>query len=214
MASEGPGMIDTYQDFRELEAHEREGEDWTREYVNRGSNILVLAPHGGWIEPFTAELAGAIAGNDLSFYAFQGLKRRENKSLHLTSHRFDEPLALGAAAAALWVLTVHGERDSSREFVMVGGLWDQFRTGLVEALEGAGITALDPREGLGGMNPKNICNRGSSGVGGQLEISEGLRKTLRRDQKKLLSFVELVRGVLFEVESQMLAGGLRERRSR
>ena len=207
-------MIDTYQNFQELETHEREGEDWTREYVNRGSNILVMAPHGGWIEPFTAELAVAIAGNDLSLYAFQGLKSRENEKLHLTSHRFDDPLALGAASAALWVLTVHGERDPSREFVMVGGLWDQFRKGMVGALEGAGITVMEPREGLGGKNPLNVCNRGSSGVGGQLEISEGLRNNLRKNPDQLLLFVELVRGVLFEVESQMLSGGLREPRSR
>ncbi|NNM06739.1 MAG: poly-gamma-glutamate hydrolase family protein [Gemmatimonadetes bacterium] len=200
-------MRDAYQNFQELKAQEEEGEAWTREYISRGSNILVMAPHGGWIEPFTAELAGAVAGNDLSFYAFPGLKPRGNDRLHLTSHRFDEPLALEAASAALWVLAIHGERDSSREFVMVGGLWGEFRERMVEGLKNAGIDVVEPREGLGGVNPRNICNLGSSRVGGQLELSEGLRQSLRRSPTQLFSFAGLVRSVLIETESELLAGG-------
>jgi phage replication-related protein YjqB (UPF0714/DUF867 family)/3-methyladenine DNA glycosylase AlkD len=200
-------MTDTYRSFRELASSEREGEDWTREYVQRGSRILVMAPHGGWIEPFTAELARAMAGNDLSYYAFQGLKDRGNPRLHLTSHRFDEPLALEAVSSALWVVAVHGEKSSHDSFVMVGGLWEEFRRRMTNALAGAGIRVQQPRYGLGGVNPKNICNRGGAGIGGQLEISEGLRKTLREDPIEFQRFVELVRGVLADAE----ASGIRER---
>ena len=195
-------MADAYQSFQELESKEREGEDWVREYINRGSRILVMAPHGGWIEPFTAELARAVAGNDLSFYTFQGLKKRGNEKLHLTSHLFDEPLAQRAASSALWVLAIHGERSPDRSFVMVGGLWGTFRKRLAEAFTDAGISVEGPRQGLGGANPRNICNRGQSGAGGQLEISEGLRRALRKDQEGLRRFVELVRGVLFQVEHE------------
>ena len=199
-------MPDTYQSFPELESQEREGEDWVREYINRDSRILVMAPHGGWIEPFTAELARAVAGNDLSLYTFQGLKGRGNQKLHLTSHRFDEPLALGAASSALWVLAIHGERSPDRSFVMVGGLWDSLRERLVEAFAEAGIAVESPRRGLGGVNPRNICNRGQSGAGVQLEISEGLRRALRKDPAELRRFVDLVRGALFQVESEMITG--------
>jgi len=199
-------MPDTYQSFPELESQEREGEDWAREYINRESRILVMAPHGGWIEPFTAELARAVAGNDLSFYTFQGLKDRGNQKLHLTSHRFDEPLALRAASSALWVLAIHGERSPDRSFIMVGGLWDSLRERLVEAFSEAGVSVEGPRQGLGGVNPKNICNRGQSGSGVQLEISEGLRRALRRNPEQLHHFAEVVRGTLFQVESEMRTG--------
>ncbi len=199
-------MPDTYQSFPELESQEREGEDWVREYINRDSRILVMAPHGGWIEPFTAELARAVAGNDLSLYTFQGLKDRGNQKLHITSHRFDEPLALRAASSALWVLAIHGERSPDRSFIMVGGLWDALRERLVEAFSEAGVSVEGPRRGLGGVNPRNICNRGQSGTGVQLEISEGLRRALRRNPEELHHIVEVVRGTLFQVESEMIAG--------
>jgi len=200
-------MPDTYQNFAELESKEREGEDWTREYINRGSRILIMAPHGGWIEPYTAELARAVAGNDLSLYTFQGLKKEGNEKLHLTSHRFDEPLAERATASALWVLAIHGERSSDRSLVMVGGLWASCREGLGEAFEKAGDTVEGPRQGLGGVNPRNICNRGQSGTGAQLELSEGFRRALRKDPEELRRFVELVREVLFHTEREMIPGG-------
>lgn len=200
-------MTDTYDSFQALAAREREGEDWDREYVNRKSTILVMAPHGGWIEPFTAELAQAIAGNDLSFYAFRGLKDGGNQELHLTSTRFDEPLGLQATASAQWVLAIHGERSSDRRFVMVGGLLEPFRERMVQAFLEGGIEVEGPRRGLGGVGTSNICNRGRWGAGGQLEISEGLRKALRRDVEELRRFVELVRGVLFEVEEEVMRGG-------
>ncbi|MGD2121806.1 MAG: poly-gamma-glutamate hydrolase family protein [Gemmatimonadota bacterium] len=197
-------MPDTYQSFGELASYEREGEDWTRDFVDRGSRILIMAPHGGWIEPFTAELARGVAGNDMSFYAFQGLKDRGNSKLHLTSHRFDEPLALRAVSSAQWVLAIHGEKSSWESFVMVGGLWDAFRKRMTAAFREAGIRVERPRDGLGGVNPDNICNRGESGTGGQLEISEGLRESLRADPETFRSFVELVRGVLLNAEAAMM----------
>jgi phage replication-related protein YjqB (UPF0714/DUF867 family) len=201
-------MVDTYSSFQDLQRNEREGEDWIREYVNRSTPVLVMAPHGGWIEPFTSELARAVAGNDLSFYTFQGLKRRGNEALHLTSHRFDEPLGLSAASASQWVVAIHGERTSEREFVMVGGLWTEFGEKMADGFTRAGIQVEGPRVGLGGVNPRNICNRGRTGRGGQLEISEGLRRTLRADPLELRAFVELVRKVLGEVEHEIAAGGM------
>ncbi len=204
-------MTHAYRSFIELESKEREGEDWTREYVARGSRILVMAPHGGWIEPFTAELAAVVAGNDLSLYAFHGLKERGNAVLHLTSHRFDEPLALRAVSSAIWVVAVHGERSRSDRFVMVGGLWEPFRRRMEAAFHEAGFSVRDPRKGLEGADPRNICNRGQSGVGGQLEISEGLRHHLREDSASLRRFTSAVRRALFETEAEMMEGRSLER---
>ncbi len=163
-------MADTYKSFQELKAQEREGEDWTREYISRGSRILVMAPHGGWIEPFTSELARAVAGNDLSLYTFQGLKERGNESLHLTSHRFDEPLGLRAASAAHWVLAIHGERSPDRPFVMVGGLWNLVSGSSCRGLSkrpafrwrarGRGLDGVNPDEHLQSGTLRDRCTAG------------------------------------------------------
>ena len=202
-------MPDIYQSFHELESNEREGESWSREYVDRGSRILVMAPHGGWIEPYTSKLARLVAGNDLSFYTFQGLKPSKNETLHLTSHRFDEPLALEAVSSAHWVLAIHGERTPDGAFVMVGGLWYGFQAKRTAAFREAGIRVRSPREGLEGVHPLNICNRGRAGAGGQLEISEGLRRQLRKDEGMLFHFVDIVRRGLMELETEALRGSPR-----
>ena len=86
-----------------------------------------MAPHGGRIEPATAEVAEAIAGMDYSFYSFNGLKADGNGVLHIESHLFDEPRALRAVEKADIIVTVHGQVDRKEEFVMVGGLDDGLR---------------------------------------------------------------------------------------
>ncbi len=197
-------MRDAYGSFRELAAFEREGEDWVRDYRPRGSRILVMAPHGGWIEPYTDELARCVAGDDLSLYTFRGLAegrhRSGRKALHITSHRFDEPLARRAVGEAEWVLALHGERSRDRPFVMLGGLWREGGKALRSALEEAGFEVLEPRWGLRGEDPRNICNCGRSGVGGQMEISEGLRRMLREEEEARSRFAEAVRRVLLPFE--------------
>jgi phage replication-related protein YjqB (UPF0714/DUF867 family) len=192
---------DSYRSFAELAEHEVEGNDWVRFYRNRGSRLLVMAPHGGWIEPSTTELAQAIAGEEFSFYTFQGLKRGGNQALHLTSHRFDEPVALAAVSQADQVVAIHGER-SSEALVMVGGGGAELRKAVAGALGDAGFSVVESRPGLGGMNPGNICNRGLLGGGIQLEISEGLRAQLRENPQDQALFVDSVRKVLLEAESE------------
>jgi phage replication-related protein YjqB (UPF0714/DUF867 family) len=192
---------DSYRSFAELAEHEVEGNDWVRFYRNRGSRLLVMAPHGGWIEPSTTELAQAIAGEEFSFYTFQGLKGGGNQALHLTSHRFDEPVALAAVSQADQVVAIHGER-SSEAFVMVGGGGAELRNAVAGALGDAGFSVVEPRPGLRGMNPENICNRGLLGGGIQLEISEGLRAQLRENPGDQSQFVDSVRKVLLEAESE------------
>lgn len=199
-------MADIYRNFRELERAEREGEDWVRDREDRGSRILVMAPHGGWIEPLTTELAQAVAGTEFSFYSFRGIKERGNEGLHITSHRFDEPLALEAAARADQVLAIHGERTFRRAFVMVGGGCDGMRRELEEALAEAGFPLRKPREGLDGRHHRNICNRGRLGTGGQLELSEGLRTRFREDPARRSDFVRAVRSVLLPLEERLREG--------
>lgn len=195
-------MKDRYRSFAELETREPEGRSWTREYRPRNSRLLVMAPHGGWIEPYTSELARDIAGEELSFYTFRGVRDGANHTLHLTSHRFDEPLALEAVSRAEVVVAIHGERSRKDPFVMVGGCHEWLKRSLKEALVGEGFVVKQPRIGLSGENPRNICNRGTSGAGVQLEISEGLRGRLFREPGFRKRFVGAVRGVLLPAESR------------
>jgi phage replication-related protein YjqB (UPF0714/DUF867 family) len=196
-------MADIYRSFEALAANEREGTHWRHEYVPRASRVLVMAPHGGWIEPFTSEVARAVAGGEFSLYTFEGIGPLGSHRLHLTSHRFDDPLALRATEECDTVLAVHGEQTQEASFAMVGGGWRELRDGLGLALEEAGFEVRDPRPGLRGENPRNICNRGRLGAGAQLEISEGLRELLRRDTREMAEFVDAVRGVLLELEGSI-----------
>ncbi len=65
--------MDTYSSYVELSAAELEGVDY-RVLAQSRSTIVVLAPHGGGIEPGTSEIAWEVAGGEFSLYLFEGLK--------------------------------------------------------------------------------------------------------------------------------------------
>jgi len=182
-----------YKNFKELADREVEGRDYWIRIELRDPHVLIMAPHGGRIEPTTEMIAEAIAGADYSFYIFEGLKANGNGVLHIESHLFDEPRALQAAEKADIVITVHGQIDQKDGFVMIGGLHDNLRLGIRRQLEGVGFETRVPTEGLMGMDPQNICNRGKSGQGVQLEVSRKTRDLLRMDKDHLEIFANAVR---------------------
>ena len=183
----------SYMGFKELVDREAEGQDYRIRIELRDPRVLIMAPHGGKIEPMTAEIAEAIAGINYSFYSFEGLKADGNSVLHIESHLFDEPRALQAIEKADVVITVHGQIDQKDEFVMVGGLHDSLRLEIIQQLEAAGLQTREPTEGLMGTDPQNICNRGKSKQGVQLEISRKVRDLLRKDKNELQTFANAVR---------------------
>jgi phage replication-related protein YjqB (UPF0714/DUF867 family) len=142
--------------------------------------FAILAPHGGGIEPGTTEIADAIAGATHSFHTLEGLKPSGNADLHITSTRFDEPLCLTLFAHCAIVLTIHGEdRAQDGEGVFVGGRDTALGEDLTGALREAGFDARKhPDPDLQGQEPTNLCNRGTSGAGVQLELSKAMRTTL------------------------------------
>jgi phage replication-related protein YjqB (UPF0714/DUF867 family) len=170
---------DKYQSFAELSAAERAGIDY-RIRTRSAGPTLVLAPHGGNIEPGTTEIAEAIAASDHSFYTFESLRDADNADLHITSARFDEPGCLAMLAASDLVVTVHGEQRLS-EAVLVGGLHAARSTHVAAALARHGFV-VEPagRPELQGRAPTNVCNRGRTRAGVQLEISKGLRRAFFR----------------------------------
>lgn len=171
-------MADRYRGFADLAANAARGVDYDIVVRTHGRDrsVVVAAPHGGGIEAGSAELAARIAGGEHALYAFQGLRARDNGALHLTSARFDEPIALGLVTAAETAVTVHGCRGR-RERVYVGGLNAGLASRISEALARAGFPVTHPPAGLQGRKPANLTNRARQ-AGVQLELSWPLRQRL------------------------------------
>ncbi len=186
------GEMVAYSSFKELWDHEVEGQDYRIRIELRDPHVLIMAPHGGKIEPTTEVIADAIAGKDYSFYSFEGVKTNSNM-LHIESYLFDEPRALEVVEKADIVITVHGQIDQNNEFVMVGGLHESLRSEIRRQLEEGGVQTRPPTEGLTGTDPMNICNRGKWKQGVQLEISRKVRDLLRTDENELQKFASAVR---------------------
>jgi phage replication-related protein YjqB (UPF0714/DUF867 family) len=143
--------------------------------------VAVLAPHGGRIEDGTSEIAQAIAGNDHHLYLLEGRRPSHNyHTLHLTSHRFDEPRCLALLAEAEHVVAVHGCRGT-HETVYIGGRDTRLAARIGAHLEAADIPYETDGHPFPGKHPENVCNRGRRGAGVQLEITHPLRRSRRAD---------------------------------
>lgn len=197
--------MDDYASFEELNASETEGVDYTIRFHRRASPYAVIAIHGGGIEPGTVDIAAAVAGDDHTFYAFQGIKKSGNAVLHITSTCFDEPTGLAAVGDADTVLSIHGYHGRT-DVVYVGGRSRELKSALLDSLRKADFNAVEGQiPGLRGIAPNNICNRCRSGKGAQLEISEGLRRELfncqernpgRQKTKRFHAFVAATRAAM------------------
>jgi phage replication-related protein YjqB (UPF0714/DUF867 family) len=173
-------MADKYRDFATLALNEQSGIDYGIVVRRARPAFAIIAPHGGGIEPGSSEIADAIAGERFSFYGFEGLKSSGNAALHITSTRFDEPMCLTVLGHSGVILTIHGEDgDSAGEGVFVGGLDVALGAQIGTALTEKGFDVREHSDpDLQGRDPKNICNRGTSCAGVQLELSRAVRETL------------------------------------
>jgi phage replication-related protein YjqB (UPF0714/DUF867 family) len=185
---------DKYRTFAELRESEVENRDYRiRVSAVAGSDVVILAPHGGKIEFLTSELARSIAGVDHNSYVFEGMKADGNGGLHVTSSNFDEPEALALVTGSAVVVTVHGLSGETNE-VQIGGRDAALRTRINSSLRKAGFESRVETSGqFGGTDESNICNRGTSGGGTQIEITAGLRRLLRKDGERYAAFVDAVR---------------------
>ena len=186
-------MIDKYSRYEELARAEVSGTDYRVVAVARPeSPVVVIAPHGGGIEVGTSEIAARIAGDEHSFFSFEGLKAYgENWALHITSHRFDHPGCLALVSRSELAVGIHGCRGEAQ--IYIGGLDTELIALFAHHLSGAGFrTSTDGHRYLG-RNPLNICNRGARGRGAQLEITKDLR-----DGPASERIADIVRGALAE----------------
>lgn len=184
-------MSDIYTNFEELQKNHTEGVDYFVEQIDQRSFCVVIAIHGGLIEPGTTEVARSIAGDEYSFYTFKSA----DEHLHITSSNFDEPRALALVRVSEMVVSVHGKKGID-EFIMVGGLDADLVAQTNKALEENGFVVKTPSENVSGMTTQNVCNRGLTKKGLQLEISRGLRNKLLSDPVLLAYFSGVIREVI------------------
>ncbi len=165
-----------YRGFADLKKHQVRGKDYKIEVLRRPtSRVAVIAPHGGLIEPRTSEIARAIAADDFHLYLFEGIRPSNNyATLHLTSHLFDEPGCLALIRQCPVVVAIHGCKGMD-ERVLIGGLNIRLKKQLAAALNDAGVTAHTDGHAFPAEDADNICNRGLTGSGVQLEFSIRLR---------------------------------------
>lgn len=167
--------MDRFQNFSELKQYAKDSKDFIIEMRNGKSGFAIMAPHGGGIEPGTDAVADAIAGKDHFYYAFKGIRPKNNTPLHIASSRFDEPVAKGMVRQCHTIITIHGCRDAT-PVVYVGGKNDVLKNKVSLHLRNIEIPVQDAvRDSIRGVHPQNLCNRGKGGQGVQLEISSQLR---------------------------------------
>lgn len=203
-----PGEQDHYRNFSELQAANTEGKDYSILIRDTSSKILVMAFHGGLIEPGTTELADMISGDDFDFYSFSGNKNEElheasltAADLHLTAARFDEPKLMSMVTQAEFCVGLHGFGGAEADFCVGGGNAAE-RKRLVETLSKKfpDLKACDlccpPYNGIATKNPVNKCLNG----GVQVEMSPKVRRKILSDRDFRSFLAQTYREYLFPLK--------------
>ena len=180
-------MADRYASFAGLAANEQVEVDYRIRVVDRGTPVVIIAPHGGWIEPGTSEIAEALADIDLSFYSFESLRNGPHGGFHITSHRFDEPQAIALVRNADVAIAIHGRKDDRGNAIWLGGRGTNLRDAIGLSLREVGF-ATEIGDALPGLHLSNICNRTQSGKGVQVEVPLVVRRKLTSDPRLLATF--------------------------
>lgn len=170
-------MADKYASYAALAAAEVEGVDYTRTAVTpTGATWASIAIHGGAIEAGSGEMAREVAGSRMRYFEFAGIKSSGNTDLHLTSTVYDEPTGIALVAGARRCLSFHGYTgETGVEETAIGGLDTALVSRVTTALRIAGFTVVTAPSEIAGTNPLNICNKTTTSMGVQLELSRAQR---------------------------------------
>jgi len=197
-----PGSVAEYPSMTALRKVEREGVAFDLTWTVTDSPLIVVAPHGGAIEPRTSEIASAIAGTEHTQCQFKGkLPAGQNyPRLHVTSEHWDVEECLILIGQRTHALSVHGTSKAGST-VYIGGLDTDTGAALATALRAAGFAVVQPAPAdIGGTSPDNVVNKDADGAGVQLELTSALRTELfpTRDgppSARGQEFADAVRGV-------------------
>ncbi len=171
---------DIYRTLADLKEDLEEGTDFRILRKDRRSNVFIVAPHGGYIEPGTSHLARAIAGNTFNLFDFQGLRIQEPWRLHVTSTRFRDDRLTVSLMSSLTAVSIHGMGKTDNWRIWTGGLNKELKF-LVEAClieAGFWIESTPPK--YKGKSPRNFINLAEK-YGVQLELPEDLVKVMFRN---------------------------------
>lgn len=167
-----------YLSYKGLKEHEILNEDYEINYQKRDSDITIIAIHGGGIEPGTSEVVKGLANQmDLSYYLFEGIKPMNNRGLHLTSKRFDEPIGRSMVQNSVSTLSIHGSQGE-KSIIYLGGRNEKYKEAIRYSLQDQGFHVEDAPADMAGMSKKNIVNDNQLKKGVQLELTAELRKSL------------------------------------
>jgi phage replication-related protein YjqB (UPF0714/DUF867 family) len=192
------GESKEYDAFAKLAEDAQEGTDYRVTFEDRPGRFLLLAPHGGTIEPMSDVLTRQAAGESIAYYTFESLT--EAMDLHITSHKFDEPRSIDLLRRHGTVVALHGmkDRNPGEEIVYTGGRDAETAARIEDALQAAGFNCVPSLDENAGASPKNICNKGTTGAGVQLEISRSLRDRLKADDDLRARFCGAIHQCLME----------------
>lgn len=179
--------------------------------VREGSGYGIFGIHGGKISDVVSHLTDTIAGNDFTKYHFKGTKSRGNGDLVLSGHQFNEPSAVRLAnhVPVVLSLAISDKRDN---IVLIDGRNEFLCDELTDSLNSAGFKVHKPfRSHLNGRKRTNIANKGSSGMGVQIQLPKDLRMQMTQELENgtannpdslTSKFGHVVRGVLDRVSPE------------
>jgi len=201
---------------------------------NAETQTIVMAIHGGGIEPGCGESALAAVGYHPAtfipatdgqglhdFLIFEGLLSRDNGDLHVTAIHYNEPIGTELVQNARRCISLHGCSDTQTKvsdthptgIIQLGGRDLELRDIVLEELTAAGIPAeRTTNDDLKGEETKHIGNKTQLGSCVQLEMGTSYRASLfetntrpRRKHTTNAEFLNLV-GALRKAMSRLGVG--------
>ncbi|WP_210137204.1 poly-gamma-glutamate hydrolase family protein [Staphylococcus sp. GDH8C109P] len=176
-------MSDRFKSMTELMEHTVENTDWIIHSVERNSNVIITAIHGGAIEPATTELAELTAENGgFDYFTFKAIRTKANSELHVTSRHYDEPKLMKMIVNNPYAIAIHGCKGED-EIIYMGGKDEQLMDAMTEEFEKLGIDVRQAPSHMSGAHDDNIINCCKTEKGVQLELTSGIRKKLFENQR-------------------------------
>ena len=151
----------------------------------------IIAIHGGKIERGTSEITKNIARNDIEYFIHSG-----ESGSHITSDKFQSPLLDKLLDECKTIISIHGEHNNEKSFVIVGGLDIELIKKIKKSLKTNNFNLKENTKTLRGILSDNVCNKGITKKGAQLELSYKLRMELLDDENLMNLFVDSIRNCL------------------
>jgi phage replication-related protein YjqB (UPF0714/DUF867 family) len=199
--------------------------DYTVTVANVGSPVTVLSFHGGRIERHTSEISAQLQQlNRWNRYDLQAhgtetclVGQSNYQRLHITSTRFDDPVAVNLVSQFPKTVAIHGyDRPYPKGTICVGGADRvQIQTFINQVNQQKALLPnydlrpvnapqlTNPEEDcydLKGQSMRNLVNRNSRGKGLQLELSQQLRADLVNPS----SSYDSLRWIIYEAIAQAM----------